>query len=434
MKHPQFSPRPAPSASLAAILAFALLAVHSPNEASSAELGSGLRLDGFLTLRAADTRSQPSWLDGAWGRLATSGTSANEAEADFLADVEVALDWQATPGLRLFVHGLAREEPTRFGDSAGLVQAFVEYEARLAARQTLRARAGFFFLETSRENTEALWSSPYTLTLSAWNSWIAEEFRPTGVDLRYRFGTGSLDFDLGVTAFEGCDSCGALLGWRGFALGSRRTVYGEVLPLPDVETLRPGAAFWPQRDDGTEPFQSDLDGETGYAARVRMSTLSGGVLQLTAVDNQGDRKLHVNEWAWSLEFRHLGFELPVTPGFKVLGEYAEGETGFKPRSPSFVDNHFEALYLMASWVIRQARVSVRYDRFEIRDRDLSPFGELGDEDGDGLTAAVFLDVTPWLQLGLELSDVDADRPGVMIAGGDPDLGARSVQFAARLGF
>ena len=55
-------------------------------------------------------------------------------------------------------------------------------------------------------------------------------------------------------AFVGNDSSGAELAWGGWRQSQRLTLLGEVLPLPDVLTLRDGNAFGDQRDDGSKPF------------------------------------------------------------------------------------------------------------------------------------------------------------------------------------
>src|SRR5207253_2281533 len=99
--------------------------------------------------------------------------------------------------------GLARAEPSSFGGRrGGLVSAFAE-----VSNEQWQLRAGQFFLPTSRENRGDLWSSPYTINFSAWNTWIGEEFRPIGVDLQWRHTTQALNgITLGATAFRGNDT------------------------------------------------------------------------------------------------------------------------------------------------------------------------------------------------------------------------------------
>ena len=88
--------------------------------------------------------------------------------------------------------------------------------------------AGAFFLPTSRENVDNLWETPYTISSSALNTWMGEEFRPVGVDATYirptqRAGT----FTVGGTGYVGNDTFGELPIGRGWSIGDRWTVLGE---------------------------------------------------------------------------------------------------------------------------------------------------------------------------------------------------------------
>ena len=95
---------------------------------------------------------------------------------------------------------------------------------------------------------------------------------------------------------------GALLAWRGWAIGNRLSTYSEVLPLPPLSSLE--TSFPLQRKDGTKPFGTDLDGRTGYSARVRYSDPQPANVIYTYLDNRGDRELHRGEYAWATKF-HL---------------------------------------------------------------------------------------------------------------------------------
>jgi len=53
---------------------------------------------------------------------------------------------------------------------SGLLEAYVEWRLETGFGHRWTLRAGQFFLPTSRENIGILWTSPYTLTLSALNS------------------------------------------------------------------------------------------------------------------------------------------------------------------------------------------------------------------------------------------------------------------------
>ncbi|HKO55167.1 MAG TPA: hypothetical protein VJ276_04770, partial [Thermoanaerobaculia bacterium] len=208
---------------------------------------------------------------------------AGTARHEGYAVAQLGFDWQAAEWLNLHAQGVADD------DHAGITEGFADVH-----RGPLRLRAGLFFLPTSRENREDLWTSPYTITLSAVNSWIAEEFRPVGAELQWRHGDL---VTVAGTAFRGNDTAGALLAWRGWQLHSRLATYGDVHPLPPLHP-----AFAEQRADGTTAFGRDLDGRLGFAGRARVATPDRWSLQFAHVDNRGDRLLRRGEYAWQTRF------------------------------------------------------------------------------------------------------------------------------------
>lgn len=98
-----------------------------------------------------------------------------------------------------------------------------------------------------------------------------------------------------------------------------------------------------------------------------------------------------------------------------------------------VQADLEVAYLLASWRPRSWRFTLRYDRFETRDRDRSPADD-NDEDGEAWTVALFWEPRADLRLGLELVDLDARRPEAAASGFDPDTDARSVSLELRYYF
>ena len=108
---------------------------------------------------------------------------------------------------RRITDGLARHEQSgTVGKRAGIVQAYADLSI-----SALRLRAGSFWLPTSRENVDPLWTSRYTITYSALNSWIGQEVRPLGADLQF---SPNFYFTMGATAFRGNDTMGTLLASR----------------------------------------------------------------------------------------------------------------------------------------------------------------------------------------------------------------------------
>lgn len=388
-------------------------------------------LDGFVDVTGVETIGRPSWLEGGFGRLAWPAAGDDHPERSAGGQVQAALRWSPSLFFGAYAHGLARAEPDALsGRAAGLVEGWVEGSI-FPAGTHLRLRLGTFFPPTSRENVDALWASPYTLTLSAINTWLAEEVRLTGADVELRIGEGTgRELRLAAAPFQGNDASGALLAWRGFTLGDRLTVFDEVLPLPPLRSLADDGVFANQRDDGTLPLGRDLDGRTGWHARASFRG-SAGLVQVHALDNRGDRELHRGEYAWRTRAGGVGGEVGGER-WVLVGEWLDGDTGMGPASASHVQADFRAGYLLAAWRGGPLGAALRWDDFATGAGDATT--EPVTEDGEAWTAAVFWEPRQDFRFGIEIMEVRADRPPLAEEGADPHERSRRTAFSARWHF
>ncbi len=400
---------------------------------------------GWARLSAGSIDGPRSFFDGGYGKLEDGDQPARSRAGAVLGELRLAVDWEPVPGWRLFVHGAARldgnpaeaSEATA-GSGSGLFEGFVERRFGFGAGQEFGVKLGQFFLPASRENVEALWASPYTLTLSALNSWVAEEIRPIGLDLAWsRTSPGDQRWSLGASLFGGNDTAGTLLAWRGFALHDRPTPTARFLPLPPVAAL--ATTFEDQDPRGTRPFSGDLDRRLGYAGRARWDAPGGrAVVQATAFLNDGDRALHSGQYAWQTDFRWLSTEVELPAGLRFLAEWGSGtsEMGFAPpgrRSRSQVDIGFDVLYAMLSWQRGALRTSLRYDDFVIEDRDFTP-GDDNRENGSAWTLAFIASRGDHWRIGAEVLYLEAFRPAAAAETGTDDLGGSAFRLELRYGF
>ena len=392
-----------------------------------------LELHGVGAVRGLEVESRPAWIDGGFGRL-TEGEGASAFAALARAEAQLGLDWAPSPLLLLRLHATARSEPgAAGGERGGLTQAFLQYRPELRPDLALRLRAGLQFSETSRENTDALWQSPYTLTFSALNSWIGEELRPLGLDAALQLGEpGRSRVELAGMAFGGADTAGALLAWRGWAMGTRLSVVGETLPLPPLPTLAPGEAFGEQLRAGTRPID-ELDGRIGWQARARWSRSGIGLVQAGWTDTRGDRGLHDGQYAWATRFASAGAEARLG-SLELVAEGLVGETGMGLPTAAHVDLRIRAAYALVSWTRTGGalRLTARYDVFRDEDRDGT--AEPNGESGWGVTTAAFWMPRRWLRLGVEYLYLEGARPAAAFSGTPPDAGAERAQLELRARF
>jgi hypothetical protein len=404
---------------------------------SSAALAFGqtVEVHGVAAGRLYDAEGQTPWIEGGYGRLTEGAAGPSDTNAGVRGRLHLGLDFKLSETLRLHVHGALEGEPSSSrGRLGGLVEAFFQYQPELTPRTSLRVRAGVFFPPTSLENTDRLWQSPYTITLSALNTWIGEEVRFTGVDAQVLGKLGRDDrLDVAGAVFGVNDPAGALIAWRGWALGDRLTTAGEVLPLPPLTTLAPGGAFEEQRPDGTLPTD-ELDKRPGWQARARWSRPGVVVVQGAFMDNGGDRGIRRRQYSWHTRFAQAGLQVHAGTQLTLLAEGALGDTGMGPDEPggARVDVRFRLAYALLSWRIRAFRVSARIDSFRNQDKDGT--AEPDDERGWSFTAAGFWQPKSFVRLGLEYVEVRASRPAARFSGADPDTDARRGQAEVRVSF
>jgi hypothetical protein len=383
------------------------------------------RLSGFVSARGVYTQGRHrSWLDGGFARF---GTSPRVQNVDV---VQLGADWTPASWIDVHVGVQGRAEQARASvRPAGLVDAFVAVR-----KGPFQLRAGQFFLGTSRENRGNLWTSPYTINDSALNTWIGEEVRPVGAELEWRHEMASFDaVTIAGGAFRNNDTMGTLLGWRGWSIGNRVSVYGEVLPLPPLFSLHDERFFEDQRHDGTRPFESDLDGRTGYTLRARFQRPERGSFQVARIDNRGDREEYRNEYAWQTHFYVVSADIRNDRGTSFLAEYCWGVTGMGFRPEAVVDLSYYAAYALASQTFGRNRLSARFDVFQTADRDHTA-AETNSETGRAWTLAWFYELPRSTRLGLEFANVSSRRPAAAESGFDPVTDGRSVTLELRYGF
>jgi hypothetical protein len=291
--------------------------------------------------RGADV---PRWS----GFAIAQGSSEDEgalAEDSVSAQLQLGIDWNISPYLALHAHLLGR---TNHSDSerghVGFPEAYLESNF-FPGESRIRLRAGAMFLPTSRENVDALWESPYTISSSALNTWLGEELRPIGVDATV-FHHG---FMAGATAFRGNDTFGALPVARGWALHDHWTLLGEWIPVG--------------QDDYTS-VSAENDGRTGWSARGGWSGESVS-LQYTHIDNRSDGLPYGHLYNWGTKFDIASFEYTGSDWI-LAGEYGWGPTFVVAGGRKYVTD-LRASYLLLSKSVPHGRASVRLDSYENQD-------------------------------------------------------------------
>ena len=308
---------------------------------------------------------------------------------------------------------------------AGLTEAYLQLRPYPRAGFRLRVKAGAFYAPISLENRTAGWESPYTLSYSAIDSWLAEEVRTIGAEAQLDWlgsRTGH-DFDLGAVAgvFGWDDGAGAVLADGGFTLTDRQTVLWGRVGQPGVPPLR-----------SAQPFR-EMDGNAGAYGGLEARYLDRVVLRFLRYDNDANPSAAdpvTHTVAWNTAFNSAGLRVDAGSGWTGILQWLKGATYIAPHG---VDERwpFKASYVLLSKRFGSHTLSARYDRFEVEGHE-----DGGDDDGwqtgHALTVAyIFQPGARWRYTLEWLHVVSTSYNREEYEDGPPMASQTQVQFAVR---
>jgi hypothetical protein len=371
-----------------------------------------VKVGGLVDLRYAHTDTQRSWLDGGVGKLRYGAGVAGRADLLRLGQLSLLVDAEPSPVFSAHVQLNVDAEPDEAGlrSRADLVEAFMLYRPELSPTIRLHLRGGAFFPPVSLEHTGPAWTTPYTITPSAANSWIGEEVRTIGVE-----GTMVLKWDEDEVRLTGAgygsnDPAGTLLGWRGWALHDRQTGFGDRLAYAPVPGMSAGGPF-ARNARWAEPMV-EVDGRIGWYAGAALRRAGRFEARALRLDNRGDPTVFDGwQYAWRTRFSAFGLRLELSGKIQLLGQHMQGETdmGPTPGGDAAVVVPFRTTYGLVSIPVRRHRLSVRYERFRAEDDDVLQDLDPNAEDGRAWTACYAFEPTERQRIALEVVRVEADR-------------------------
>jgi hypothetical protein len=285
------------------------------------------------------------------------------------------------------------------GALAGVSEAYLQFRPYPRAGYRLRVKAGGFYAPVSLENRASGWDSPYTISYSAIDSWLAVEVRTIGLEanldwLGTRLGHS---FDLGVTAavFGWNEGAGAVLAGTGFSLTDRQTpLFGRV-GQPGVPPL-----------NAAEPFVQ-IDGRVGGYAGIEGRYLDRLTVRVLRYDNRADPTVIdtvAQRIAWNTRFTSAGLRAESANGWTGIIQWLQGETRIAPGGFT-LEWPFNSVYGLLSRRVGRHTFSARYDHFYVDAR-----GSDGDgyQSGHSWTAAYACDLDPHWRLALEWLQVHSE--------------------------
>lgn len=398
--------------------------------ASATELGQGHNVTISLDVGYVDVSGYPSWTDGSVGKLRHSddGFVMNRAFIDYSGRLSDTIK----------VHAVLEGYDDDLGNAIDFTQAFLEWRPVPRSATRYRFKLGAFYPRISLENVDAAWSSPYTMSSSAINTWIAEEIRTVGAELSVSRRPVSLggahEFSFDVATFWGNDPAGSLLAWKGWSVHDRQTRIGDKLPLPPLPQIQPGRMFEKQ-DPYVAPFR-EVDGRAGYYVNGNWQYGKRLLLRVGHYDNRADpTAIEGGQYAWETIFETLGVQTTLPGDVGLIAQWMFGSTVMGPvmfpNGAHAVDTEFDSKFALLTKEFGKHRVSLRYDQFEVTQNDQMP-EDNNPENGHAWTVAYKVGLSDKLTLATEWLSIKTHHCGWAYYGLDPTETETQFQLSLKL--
>lgn len=287
----------------------------------------------------------------------------------------------------------------------------------------LRVRLGEFYAPISLENRASGWESPYALSFSAINSWLATEVRTVGLETQLDWlGTrrGHL-FDLAATggAYGWNDRIGVSLALDGFQLHDRQTPFFGRLGPAGVPPLY-----------GAQPF-TEIDHRVGFYGGLEARVLDRVVLRVLRYDNHADPSDYdaaSGVIPWQTRFTSAGVRAESESGWTGIVQWLDGQTVIVPPPQLYLVWPFRASFALVSKRFGRQSLSARYDRFQV---DFNVPTGAAYQRGHALTAAWMFEVSARWRLAFEWLRVRSYSENRKEAGGPSLATDNQLQFSLR---
>jgi hypothetical protein len=275
------------------------------------------------------------------------------------------------------------------------------------------------------------WRSAYSLSPSAINTWIGEEFRTLGAeyDLDWLGRQRGYDWEFGATAaaFGWNDYSGVLLALRGWAIDDRQTTL-----FGGIGDRHAGGL------SGIREFHNDVDGRAGYYVGVNAKYQSALDLRLLHYDNRADASAYsyaLQAFGWRTRFDSAGVRWTPTDRWTVISQWLAGTTivgdsGFGDSVlTGYYDYEFHAAFVLVSWQRGPDRLTGRYDDFEMHQTRSDDF--FNSDRGHAWTFAYQRDLNRHWSVVLEAMQIDSSVPLRGLVGEPVAARERELQLALR---
>ena len=385
-----------------------------------------------VDLSLVNSSGHPSWLEGSAGKLRFDSDNDGAIFSRAFVDAKTRLANTVT------AHILSEIYDDGFGPTIDLTEAYLSWRPMVNSATRYRLKVGAFYPRISLENVGAGWSSPYTISPSAINTWVGEELRSVGAEFTVSRRLESLGnqhtVSLNVAVFGGNDPAGGLIAWKGWSIHDRQSRFNDEVPLPPIPRIQPGQ-WWDEQDPFITPLL-EIDEDPGYYVNVEWQYRKRLLVRAMHYDNRADPQgIENNQFAWWTYFDHVAIQATLPGDIGLLAQWMDGFTawGRFTNGVYSVDNRFRSNYVALTRAFDKHRVTARYDHFKVTEADTTPLDE-NSERGHAWTVAYRYAATNSVTLAMEWLQIHTNRPAWAYFDLEPSKTEQQVQIALLLRF
>lgn len=286
-----------------------------------------------------------------------------------------------------------------------------------------RVKLGAFYAPVSLENRAEGWESPYTLSSSAMDSWVAQELRTIGAEFKLEWlGTHSgHDFDVSAAlgVFGWNETAGAALTNSGFS-------------ITDWQGTLLGRVGRPNSLAGEIDEYHQFDNRVGTYLGLEVHYLDRVTLEGLHYDNHANPAVDdaiTGMYAWQTQFDTVGLRAETDAGWTAIVQWMAGKTYVDPAEFGLLRWDFLTRYVLIAKRSGRHTLSARYDDFTVDARQPFPIGAQG---GHAVTLAYRFEPNAHWRITLEgvrARGFQANR--AIFAGEAPFATMSNVQLAIR---
>jgi len=363
-----------------------------------------LQIRGLLDLRYLHPDATASWVTGGLGKLSyDNGHSGSNiftlSQAALVMQTQLAWSWSGN---------LTLKYSDRQNIPVDISEGLLLYKPVSTSEWRFSGRLGAFIPPISMENSGIGWTSPYTLSSSAINSWVGEELKVFGGEghMSYHLPKGD-SIGLFAAGFGNNDTAGVLLAWRGWSLDNYTATLHDSFALPTRTGL---LSLFPKQSVTTQPFV-EVDDRPGFYTGFSIERPELAKFRAMYYDNRGNPAVVRNgQYAWHTRFGSLGLkmELPWESELIAQGMLGRTQMGNQIAGLFAVDTLFWSESLLLSKKFGAHRLSFRFDNFGTSQHDYLP-QDPTNEYGYALTCNYNITLFAHHQFNFEFSNIASNR-------------------------